>query len=98
LLQSDKLFTKKKLEEENKLARIGVEPTLTNVKEALARMGHDIIDLRSEADADNCDFAVISGQDKDIMGIANVVVAGSVINAQGSNTNEVCQMVNEKLQ
>lgn len=79
------------------MARIGVEPTLSNVKEALIRMGHEVIDFHSEDDASNCDFAIISGQDQDIMGIADVTMSGSVINAQGSNTSEVCQMVNERL-
>jgi len=79
------------------MARIGVEPSLSNVKEALERVGHEVIDLHSEQDAQNCEFAVISGQDKDMMGIANVITSGSVINAQGATTNEVCQMVNERI-
>lgn len=79
------------------MPRIGVEPTLSNVKEALIRMGHEVVDLHSETDTSNCDFAIISGQDQDMMGIANTTMSGSVINAQGSNTNEVCQMLNERL-
>lgn len=79
------------------MARIGVEPSLSNVKEALTRMGHEVVDIHSEEDASNCEFAVISGQDKDMMGIANVTIPGSVINAQGATTNEVCQMVNERI-
>lgn len=78
------------------MARIGVEPSLSHVKEALITMGHDVVDLQNEADASHCELAIISGQDKDMMGISNVITSGSVINAQGANTNEVCQMVNEK--
>jgi len=80
------------------MARIGVEESLSNVKEALMEMGHEVVDLRSEEDARNCEFAVISGQDKDVMGIANVVTPGSVINAEGTSTDEVCNMVNQKIQ
>jgi len=80
------------------MARIGVEPSLSNVKEALIEMGHEVIDLHNEEDASNCEFAVISGQDKDMMGISNVITEGSVINAQGIDANEVCQKIDEKIQ
>lgn len=80
------------------MARIGVEPTLSNVKEALTQMGHEVIDLNNENDAKNCDFAVISGVDENMLGIANIVTPGSVINAQGASTEEVRQMVEERLQ
>lgn len=86
-----------RLKEEYLMARIGVEQSLSNVKEALTSMGHEVIDLRTESDAEKCEFAVISGQDKDMMGIANIITAGSVINAQGATTDEICQMVNEKV-
>jgi len=79
------------------LARIGVEGSLSNVKEALIAMGHDVVDLDSVTDLSNCDFTVISGQDKDMMGRADVITPGFVINAQGATTNEVCQMINERL-
>ena len=80
------------------MARIGVEPSLSNVKEALTTMGHEVIDLHNEEDASNCVFAVISGQDKDMMGISNVITEGSVINAQGIDATEVCQKIDDKIQ
>ncbi|SHG24383.1 YkuS family protein [Ornithinibacillus halophilus] len=79
------------------MARIGVEGTLSDVKDALMEMGHEVVDLRSEADTAQCDCCVISGQDKDVMGIANASMAGPVINAGGQNAEDVCQMVNNKL-
>src|SRR5699024_6064401 len=51
------------------MARIGVEPSLTNVKDALTDMGHEVVDLHNEEDATNCDYAVISGVDENMMGI-----------------------------
>ncbi|MDY0408049.1 YkuS family protein [Virgibacillus soli] len=79
------------------MARIGVEPTLTAVKEELQAMGHEVIDLHSEADSANCDCCIITGQDKDIMGIQDAIIAGPVINAEGQTAEEVVQKVHEKL-
>lgn len=79
------------------MARIGVEPVLSNISAALEALGHDVVALRSEADANQCDCCIISGTDKDMMGISNVVIKGPVINAEGSTTDEVCQMVSERL-
>ena len=78
------------------MARIGVEPAMTNVKEALQASGHEVVDVRSGNDAQGCDSVIISGTDKDIMGIADVAIEGPVINAEGSTTDEVCQMVDER--
>jgi len=79
------------------MARIGVEESLTQVKEALMEMGHEIIDLRTEEDARQCDCCVISGQDKNVMGMEDIQTAGPVINAQGYSAQKISQMVNERL-
>lgn len=79
------------------MARIGVEPALSNVKKALKEMGHEVVDIQSEDDATGCDSIVISGTDKDMMGIADVAIEGSVINAEGSTIDEICDMVEERL-
>ncbi|GAA0446209.1 YkuS family protein [Lentibacillus halophilus] len=79
------------------MARIGVEETLTDVKEALAEMGHQTVDLKSEDDTGNCDCCVISGQDKDVMGMSTASIAGPVINAGGQTAQDVCQLVNDRL-
>ncbi|RLL45178.1 YkuS family protein [Oceanobacillus piezotolerans] len=79
------------------MARIGVEGTLTDVKEALMELGHEVVELKSESDAQNCDCCVISGQDKDVMGMADISTQGSVISAHGLNAEDICQMVNERL-
>ncbi|WP_085992528.1 YkuS family protein [Oceanobacillus senegalensis] len=79
------------------MARIGVEGTLSDVKAALMEMGHEVVDLRSEADASGCDCCIISGQDKDVMGMADTTIEGSVINARGYQAQDIVQMVNDKL-
>jgi len=78
------------------MARIGVEPAMTNVKQALEELGHEVVEVRSENDAQGCDSIIISGTDKDMMGIADVHIEGPVINAEGATTDDVCQMVEQR--
>jgi glutamine amidotransferase PdxT len=79
------------------MARIGVEGSLTDVREALQERGYDIVDLRNENDAKGCDCCVVTGQDSNVMGISNTVTAGSVIEASGLSAEEICQQVESKL-
>lgn len=79
------------------MARIGVEPTLTNVKQALTEMGHEVVDVHSEEDAAGCDTIIISGMDQNMMGISDTFIEGPVINAEGASVEEICQLVNHRL-
>ncbi|RIW33298.1 YkuS family protein [Bacillus salacetis] len=80
------------------MSRIGVEESLQNVVQALREKGHDVVELKQESDAQNCDCCVLTGLDSNVMGIANVVTQGSVIEANGLSADEVCQQVESKLQ
>jgi hypothetical protein len=80
------------------MSRIGVEESLQNVVQALREKGHDVVELKQESDAQNCDCCVLTGLDSNVMGIANVVTQGSVIEADGLSADEVCQRVESKLQ
>ncbi|WP_068672533.1 YkuS family protein [Oceanobacillus sp. Castelsardo] len=80
------------------MARIGVEGTLSDVKAALMEMGHEVVDLRTESDVNGCDCCIISGMDKDVMGMADVSTEAPVINAQGYAAQDIVQMINERLQ
>ncbi|KUP09138.1 hypothetical protein Q73_00810 [Bacillus coahuilensis m2-6] len=80
------------------MAKIGVEQSLTNVAEALRSKGHQVIDLKQEADATGCDCCVITGGDANMMGIQNVATQGPVIEATGMSADEVCQCVEDRLQ
>ncbi|WP_257349039.1 YkuS family protein [Pseudalkalibacillus decolorationis] len=80
------------------MPRIGVEQSLTAVQEALQSKGYDVKQLRQEQDANECDCCVITGQDENMMGIQNVVSQGSVINAHGLSSDEVCQKIDQKFQ
>ncbi|MFC4556945.1 YkuS family protein [Virgibacillus kekensis] len=79
------------------MARIGVEESLTDIKNALAEMGHEVVELHSAEDAPNCDCCVITGLDKDVMGMSTISTEGSVINAEGRTAQDVVQMVNQRL-
>ncbi|PEB12867.1 hypothetical protein COL28_04915 [Bacillus thuringiensis] len=78
------------------MARIGVENSLTDVQQALQQQGHEVVTLNSEQDAQGCDCCVVTGQDSNVMGIADVSIKGSVITAHGLTTDEICQQVENR--
>ena len=79
------------------MPKVGVEQSLTAVQEALQQKGYDVVQLSNEDDAKGCDCCVITGIDNNVMGIANSVTAGSVIEASGLSADEICQQVESKL-
>ncbi|WP_449539851.1 YkuS family protein [Ferdinandcohnia sp. Marseille-Q9671] len=79
------------------MAKIGIEGSLTNVQQALQEKGYDVVQLRQESDAQNCDCCVVTGLDSNVMGIANTVTQGSVIEANGLSAEQVCQEVESRL-
>ncbi|MFE7061438.1 YkuS family protein [Sutcliffiella sp. NPDC057660] len=79
------------------MPKVGVEQSLTAVQEALQQKGYDVVQLNNEDDAKGCDCCVVTGIDNNVMGMANVVTAGSVIAAHGLSADEVCQQVESRL-
>lgn len=79
------------------MAKIGVEQSLTNVSQALKEKGYDVVELKNENDAKGCDCCVVTGGDNNVMGIQNVVIEGSVIDATGLSADEICHQVESKL-
>ncbi|MEQ6377299.1 YkuS family protein [Bacillaceae bacterium S4-13-58] len=79
------------------MARIGVEGSLSDVRNALQEKGYDIVELKQEEDAKNCDCCVITGQDKNVMGMATRSTDASVINADGLTAEQVVQEVESRL-
>ncbi|GGB58968.1 hypothetical protein F3157_07015 [Virgibacillus dakarensis] len=79
------------------MARIGVEQSLTDVKEALMEKGHEVVDLKTNDDVAYCDCCVITGQDENMMGMSTTSIAGPVIDARGYNAEDICQLVEQKL-
>ncbi|GIP36153.1 YkuS family protein [Paenibacillus sp. J2TS4] len=78
------------------MARIAVENTLGDVKNALQNSGHEVMHL-DENSVQNCDCCVISGLDQNVMGIAVPETQASVINAQGMTAEEVVNQVNQRI-
>jgi hypothetical protein len=78
------------------MARIGVEQSLTNISEALRERGHDVVEIRSEADAQGCDYCVLTGIDSNVMGMQDVSTQGSVIEANGLSADEVCRQIDQR--
>ncbi|MBU8919955.1 YkuS family protein [Neobacillus sp. 114] len=80
------------------MARVGVEQSLTNVQDALRAKGYDVVELKQESDAQNCDCCVVTGLDSNVMGMADTVTKAPVIDANGMSADEVCQAVESRLQ
>ncbi|WP_026576535.1 YkuS family protein [Bacillus sp. UNC438CL73TsuS30] len=80
------------------MAKIGVEQSLTNIQQALKEKGYDVVELKQESDAQNCDCCVVTGMDSNVMGMQDTYTKGSVIDANGMSADEVCQQVESRLQ
>jgi hypothetical protein len=80
------------------MAKVGVEQSLTNIQQALRNKGYEIVELKQEADAKNCDCCVVTGLDSNVMGMQDTFTKGSVIDANGMSADEVCRVVESKIQ
>ncbi|WP_042455777.1 YkuS family protein [Neobacillus dielmonensis] len=79
------------------MARVGVEQSLTNITQALRNKGHEVVELKQETDAQNCDCCVVTGLDSNVMGMQDTVTKAPVIDANGMSADEVCQAVESRL-
>ncbi|MCZ0703957.1 hypothetical protein J2T56_002190 [Natronobacillus azotifigens] len=79
------------------MKKVGVESTLTDVTQALQQKGYETVELKEESDVHSCDCCVISGQDKNVMGMQDSSYQGSVINADGQSAEQVCKQVHNKI-
>lgn len=77
------------------MAKIAVEPSLTDVKQLLQQQGHEVVSMDNMAD---CSCAVITGQDNNIMGMANTSTKASVINAQGKSAQQIVDQITQAIQ
>ncbi|MBB6455409.1 hypothetical protein HNQ94_003909 [Salirhabdus euzebyi] len=79
------------------MKRVGVEESMTDVKQALEERGYEVVEMHTMEDAANCDCCVVTGQDQNVMGMTTDVPGGSVIQVKGRTAEEVCQEVDERL-
>lgn len=78
------------------MARIAVEDSLSQVKEALQNAGHEVVTM-NEGSAQSCDCCVVTGLDENVMGMADTATQAPVINAAGLSSDEIVQQVNSRL-
>lgn len=78
------------------MAKIAVENSLEDVKNALQQNGHEVVSMDS-GNLQNCDCCVISGQDQNMMGMSETVTQASVINAQGMTADQIVERVNQSM-
>lgn len=72
------------------MAKVAVEQGLSDVNQALQNSGFEVVGMES---AGSCSCCVISGQDQNVMGIADTYTKASVINSNGLTADEVVQQV-----
>lgn len=77
------------------MAKIAIEESLSDVKSALEEKGHDVVDLREANDAKNVEYAVITGGDRNVMGMQDTITQGTVIDASGMTADQICEEVEQ---
>ena len=76
------------------MAKVAVEKHLSDVKQILEQNGYEVVGMDS---ATNCSCCVISGQDKNVMGMADTATEAPVINAEGLTAQEILDRVNQSV-
>lgn len=79
------------------MAKIAVEESLSAVRAALEERGYDVVTLRSEKDAEGCLGCVVTGQDVNVFGVQDAVIAGPVIDARGLSADDVVRELEERI-
>lgn len=80
----------------NTMAKIAVEGSMQDVQSALQSSGHEVVTM-NESNIQGCQCCVISGQDKNVMGMADRATQASVINAEGMTADEIVAQVNQRV-
>lgn len=78
------------------MQRVAIEDSLQQVKDFLKNKGYDIVQLNQESN--NADVIIISGQDKDMMGMQDITTQAPVINAEGLTAEEVYKQLSNHFQ
>ncbi len=76
--------------------RIAVEEGLSSISQYLKQNGYQVIPLQS-GEANDADCLIISGGDKNMMGMQDIQTGTPVINAQGRSAEEVFQEVQKRV-
>ena len=79
------------------MARIAVEEGLKVIGDYLKHNGYEVVPLNPQIRGGDVDCCVISGVDKDVLGMENITVNAPVINAEGMSAEEVYREVRERV-
>jgi hypothetical protein len=74
--------------------KVAVEESLNHLKQMLQNNGCEVVSMNNLSDADCC---VISGQNKNFMGIAETATKASIINAEGLTDEEIVEQVKQRV-
>jgi hypothetical protein len=82
------------------MVKVAIEQTLGNVRSLLEENQFEVVDLdlNQQTQVPDVSCYIISGQDKDVMGIADKQTDFPVINARGLTETEVLQQVKDRVQ
>jgi aspartate 1-decarboxylase len=70
------------------MKKIALDQTLTDISHVLQESGYEVVDY-SEENLKDIDAYVISGEDKNMMGMNGTATRQPVINAQGMSAKEI---------
>ncbi|MFT9486342.1 YkuS family protein [Tepidibacillus infernus] len=76
------------------MPRVAMEQSLNYLKDYLTSQGVEVTDLNQQTG--QVDAVIISGQDKDVMGMEDITSKVPVINARGLTPEEVYQAINRQ--
>lgn len=78
------------------MAKIGVQTGLSDVEQELQSMGHDVVQVSNEEEAQGCDCCVMSGRDPDVAGVSPQGDM-SIVSADGLTAQEIGERVEQSL-
>ncbi|QYR21909.1 YkuS family protein [Paenibacillus sp. sptzw28] len=80
------------------MRKIAVENSLSHWKDSLQQNGYDVVDLDTTQQTYVPDVLcyVITGQDKDVMGMADLQADLPVINAEGITEAELLEQIKQR--
>lgn len=95
------LQTIKVMEGEKMIRKIGIEPTLTQVRDFLTTKGYTVENLnmgdRSVRNPDQYDAYIVTGMNKDFLGMQDTSTRSPVIDATGMTAEQVYQQLESRL-
>lgn len=77
--------------------KVAVESSLSNVSNYLKSKGYDVYNLTSQNNMNNYDAIVVTGQDKNFLGMEDTSTKSVVIDARGKTPEEICNTLDNSL-